>query len=213
MMYANKLTRGASFIVVMAMAAAAHIMPLWADVSEPARIIEDTAGRILDKVEANREMYEKDPDALKEFVSKELLPLLDQQYSAQLILGRHGQGIPGEKLAAFAEALSSQLVNRYSSGLLRFQSREQMEIIPSKGRDTDRLTRVRTRVKLETGGFAPVDYAFRKNNDEWKVFDVTIEGVSYILTFRNQIAPRVAEEGIDQVTADLLEGNIDVTDY
>ena len=213
MMYAKKITRGASFIAVLAMAAAAQIMPLWADVSEPARIIEDTAGRILDKVDANREMYQDNPDALKEIVSKELLPLLDQQYSAQLILGRHGQGIPGEKLTAFAEALSSQLVNRYSSGLLRFQSRDQMEIIPSKGKDTDRLTRVRTRVKLETGGFAPVDYAFRKNNDEWKVFDVTIEGVSYILTFRNQIAPKVAEEGIDQVTADLLKGNIDITDY
>jgi phospholipid transport system substrate-binding protein len=71
---------------------------------------------------------------------------------------------------------------------------------------------VRTRIKLENGGFAPVDYAFRKTDEGWKAFDVTVEGISYIITFRNQIAPRVEADGIDQVTEEIRAGNITISE-
>ena len=79
-----------------------------------------------------------------------------------------------------------------------------------KGNNTEKLTRVRTRIKLENGNFAPVDYSFRKTDQGWKAFDVTVEGISYVITFRNQIAPRVEAEGIDKVTRDIMAGNIKI---
>jgi phospholipid transport system substrate-binding protein len=79
-----------------------------------------------------------------------------------------------------------------------------------KGKNTDKLTRVRTRIKLENGGHTPVDYAFRKTELGWKAFDVTVEGISYIITFRNQIAPRVTSDGIDVVTEEILAGNFKI---
>ncbi len=183
----------------------------WTDDRTPAQIVENTAGSILEQIDARRSEFQEDPDSLKMLVHEKLLPMLDQIYSAKLILGRQGRGQPEDKLKEFADALSTLLTDRYSTGLLRFRSREQMEILPPNPKDNERLTRVRTRVKLENGGSAPVDYAFRKTSDGWKVFDVTVEGVSYVLTFRNQLAPKVAAEGIDKVTADLRAGQIDVT--
>ena len=100
------------------------------------------------------------------------------------------------------------LINRYSDGLLEFRSDEQIEVLPMKGNNTDKLTRVRTRIKLESGSYAPVDYAFRKTEQGWKAFDVTVEGISYVITFRNQISPRVDADGIDKVTADIMAGNV-----
>lgn len=184
----------------------------YASAQEPARIVEDTAGRILEQIDARRAEFEQDPAALKQMVRAELIPMLDQEYSARLILGGQGRGLPEEKISKFANALSTVLTDRYSTGLLRFRSKEQMEILPPNPNDNERLTRVRTRIKLENGGFAPVDYAFRKTEEGWKVFDVTVEGISYILTFRNQLAPKVAAQGIDKVTADLLAGRIEVTE-
>ena len=108
--------------------------------------------------------------------------------------------------------MSNVLVNRYSDGLLEFRSDNQVEVLPMKGKNSEKLTRVRTRIKLENGGFAPVDYAFRKTENGWKAFDVTVEGISYILTFRNQISPQVAAEGIEKVTADIQAGNIKIDD-
>lgn len=178
----------------------------------PADIVEDTAGNILGQIENRREEFEENPDALKMLVREQLLPLLDQEYSARLILGRQGRELPADKVARFGEALSTVLTDRYSTGLLRFRSKDQLEILPPNPRDNERLTRVRTRVQLENGGSVPVDYAFRKTDAGWKAFDVTVEGVSYILTFRNQLAPKVAAEGIDKVTDDLLAGRIEVTE-
>jgi len=85
-------------------------------------------------------------------------------------------------------------------------------VLPMKGNNTEKLTRVRTRIKLDNGGYAPVDYAFRKTEQGWKAFDVTVEGISYVITFRNQIAPRVETDGIDKVTADLRAGNIPINE-
>jgi phospholipid transport system substrate-binding protein len=183
-----------------------------AQLSVPGQMVQDAAGRILEQIEARRAEFNDDPTALKELVSKELFPLLDQEYSARLILGRHGRDFPAANILNFALSLRTVLPNRSSTGLLRFRSRDQPEIMPPNAKDSDRLTRVLTRIHLEGGGFAPVDYAFRKTPDGWKVFDVTVEGVSYVLTFRNQLAPKVAAEGIDKVTADLLAGQIDVTE-
>lgn len=187
-------------------------MNAWADDLSPAELIQNTTGELLTKIDQNRDEYNQDPQALKTLVRDDLLPLLDQEYSARLILGRHGRGLPQEKIAEFGEALSSALTDRYATGLLRFRGELQMEIMPSGPKDNERLTRVRTRVKLENGGAALVDYAFRKTDDGWKVFDVTIEGISYVMTFRNQLGPKVASQGIDQVTADLRAGKIEVVE-
>jgi phospholipid transport system substrate-binding protein len=111
--------------------------------------------------------------------------LLDLDYSARLILGKAGRGVSPEQLDAFAQAMSNVLVNRYADGLLEFRSDDQVEVLPMKGNNTEKLTRVRTRIKLENGGYAPVDYAFRKTETGWKAFDVTVEGISYVMTFRN----------------------------
>lgn len=187
----------------------------WADLTgerTPLTIVRDTTSHTLQILDSRREEFVADPEQLRAVVRKDLLPLIDIQYSARLILGKAGRGVSTEQLATFSEAMSNILVNRYADGLLQFRSNEQIEVLPMKGKNNDKLTRVRTRIKLENGGFAPVDYAFHRTADGWKVFDVTVEGISYVITFRNQIAPRVEADGIDQVTADIMAGNVKIDD-
>ena len=181
-----------------------------ADQRDPQQIVGDAITHTLAMLEERREEFAADPATLRPLVREDLLSLLDIEYSARLILGKAGRGISPGQLAAFAEAMSNVLVNRYSDGLLRFRSDEQVEVLPAKGKNTDKLTRVRTRIKLENGGFAPVDYAFHKTEQGWKAFDVTVEGISYVITFRNQISPRVQADGIDKVTADIAAGNLKI---
>lgn len=178
------------------------------DERDPLTLIEETTAHILETLNARREEFTADPGLLRAVVREDLLPLIDLEYSARLILGKAGRGVSAEQLSAFSNAMSDVLINRYADGLLEFRSDEQVEVLPIKGNNTDKLTRIRTRIKLENGGFAPVDYSFRKTPDGWKAFDVMVEGISYVITFRNQIAPRVEAEGIDKVTADILAGNL-----
>jgi phospholipid transport system substrate-binding protein len=199
-------------ITLLALALTGPVSADTVDARDPYTIIKDTTARILGLLNERRDEFTADPSALRDIVREDLLPLLDLEYSARLILGKAGRGVSPEQLDAFSQAMSGVLVNRYSEGLLEFRSDEQIEILPMKGNNTEKLTRVRTRIRLEDGGFAPVDYAFRKTDRGWKAFDVTVEGISYIITFRNQISPRVEADGIDKVTEEILAGNIRIDD-
>lgn len=187
--------------------------PTWAypvDDRDPATIVSQATTHILGTLNARRDEFSADPELLRAVVREDLLPLIDLDYSARLILGKSGRGASPGQISAFSEAMSSVLINRYADGLLAFRSDEQVEVLPMKGQNTEKLTRVRTRIRLENGNFAPVDYAFRKTEAGWKAFDVTVEGISYVITFRNQIAPRVEADGIDKVTEEILAGNIKI---
>jgi phospholipid transport system substrate-binding protein len=179
-----------------------------ADTRDPVTIIEETTAHILTNLDARRDEFTEKPALLRDLVNNDLLPLIDTEYSARLILGPAGRGVEPQQLSDFADAMSSVLLNRYADGLINFRSGEQIEVLPVKGKNTEKMTRVRTRLKLEKGGFVPIDYAFRKTPSGWKAFDVTVEGISYVITFRNQISPQVKQNGIEKVTADIRTGNI-----
>lgn len=200
-------------MAICSLLAAATAVPAYTlEDRDPLTIIEQTTTQILETLNSRRDEFTADPELLRAVVREDLLPLIDLDYSARLILGKAGRGISAEQLSAFSEAMSDVLINRYADGLLEFRSDEQVEVLPMKGNNTEKLTRVRTRIKLENGGFAPVDYSFRKTEQGWKAFDVMVEGISYVITFRNQISPRVQTEGIEAVTADIVAGNLKVNE-
>ena len=137
-----------------------------------------------------------------------LLPHVDTLYSARLVLGQHGRGLSSEKIQAFADALSNLLVRRYADGLLEFKSRDQVTILPDQGGNSERMTRVRTKVRLASGSEAAVDYVFRKKEGQWWVFDVIVEGISYVATFRSQIGEEIRRDGFERVLSRLEAGDL-----
>ena len=177
---------------------------------EPAAIVRATSDRLFELIDTNRSAYEADPAPLQQEVRKNLLPKIDSLYSARLVLGQHGRGLPAEKVAAFSDAISDLLVRRYAEGLLKFKSRDQVEILPEQAGNTERMTRVRTKVRLDSGSDAAVDYVFRKRDDRWWVFDVIIEGISYVATFRNQIGEEIRRDGFDRVLSRLQSGELQI---
>jgi len=179
-----------------------------ADERDPVTLIRETTDHLLEQLDANRDQFADNPELLHELVDGNLMPLIDLRYSARLILGPAARGATNEQIDAFGLALSSVLLDRYAHGLLSFRSDNQMDVLPMKGNNTDKLTRVRTRIKLDNGSFVPIDYAFHRTELGWQVFDVTVEGISYVMTFRNQIAPRAQAEGIDKVTEEIRSGTI-----
>jgi len=180
--------------------------------NDPVSLVTNSTNSIFSKVDKNFEEYEANPEKLRALVRSDLMPLLDVHYSARLILGRAGRGLEKAKVDEFADAMINLLINRYSDGLLQFRSKEPIWVLPQRGELNEKLTRVRTRVKLPGGGEAPIDYAFHKTPEGWKAFDVIVEGISYVTTFRNQIMPDVQKNGIDSVIARLTAGEVELAE-
>lgn len=175
---------------------------------DPVTLVETITGQIFTRVAENLEAYKDDEELLKNLVREDLIPLLDIDYAARLILGRAGRGVDQEKIEQFSSVMSNLLIERYSKGLLHFSSKIELQVMPQRGELNPKMTRVRTRVALPDGGEAPVDYAFRQTPEGWKAFDVIVEGISYITTYRNQIMPEVQANGIDSVIFRLSQGEL-----
>jgi phospholipid transport system substrate-binding protein len=137
---------------------------------------------------------------------------MDIHYSARLILGREARNASPEQLDAFATAMNNLLISRYASGLLEFRSKEQIEVLEMKSQINPKATPVKTRVRLDSGGYALVDYVFRMTDEGWKVFDVVVEGISYIVSFRNQIKQEVSAIGLDAVIERISKGDLELAD-
>jgi phospholipid transport system substrate-binding protein len=184
---------------------------LWAQSAPgPVDIVRETTDRLFQKVESNRESYENDVQRLRADIREILLPRIDTMYSGRLVLGRKSRGMEEQRIEAFADALSDLLIRRYADGLLEFRTRDQVDVQPLAGDANERMTRVKTRVGLENGESAPVDYVFRKTDSGWKIFDVIVEGVSYVATFRNQIGEQIDREGFDATLEKLRRGDIEI---
>jgi len=179
---------------------------------DPVSLVENITGQIFTNVTDNLEEYTANPEALEDLVRNDLMPLLDINYSARLILGRAGRGLAQEKIDEFAISMTNLLIDRYSRGLLEFSSKIKLQVLPQRGDLNPKLTRVRTRVALAEGGEAPVDYVFHKTAEGWKAFDVVVEGISYVTTYRNQIMPEVQANGIDSVIQRLNTGQIQLAE-
>lgn len=182
------------------------------EVDDPVTLVENITGKIFADVTENIEEYTANQEGLKTLVRTDLMPLLDIKYAARLILGRAGRGLEPAKIDEFAEVVTNLLVNRYSAGLLYFSSEVKLQVLPQRGELNEKLTRVRTRVTMPKGGEAPVDYAFHKTPEGWKAFDVIVEGISYVTTYRNQIMPDVQANGIDGVIERLGRGELELAD-
>jgi phospholipid transport system substrate-binding protein len=74
------------------------------------------------------------------------------------------------------------------------------------GTDPDRTT-VRTEVKRDNGSTVPVNYSMRRGPDGWKAWDVVIDGISYVKSFREDFGSEIDQKGLDEVIGRMEKGD------
>lgn len=176
------------------------------ELPDPAKMVEETANEIINALSERREEMKDDPAELYAFVEELLLPVFDVPYSTRLVLGRHGRDASPAQRRAFGEAFYRFLVRSYADGMVEHSPDDiEIEVRPVRGElDTDR-TRVRTEIIREGGSNIPVDYTLRYRDGKWLVYDVTIEGVSYVTNYRSSFDSEIRQRGLDKVIERLEE--------
>lgn len=174
----------------------------------PGKLVLDNSTRVLATLESRRAEFTKNRAALKQFIYGEFNQVFDRDYAARLVLGAHGRGASDADVAKFADALTENLMQRYGSSLLDFNTRLTVRVKSETPVAGGRATRVSTLMLRQGGEPIPVDYLLRQVNGQWKVFDVLVEGVSFVQTFRNQFDGPLSRGSIAQVAADLRAGKL-----
>ncbi|MBB5014908.1 MlaC/ttg2D family ABC transporter substrate-binding protein [Rehaibacterium terrae] len=197
------------------LAAAALMLVVGAAVAgpRPKLVIEQTTAAVLAGIKERRDEFNANDAALQEFIRSTLGEVLDQNYSARMVLGLHGRRASDAEVDAFAQALADNLLHRYGRALLEIDpDKTRVRVTGEQPLRDGQIVRVNTEVLRASGAPVPVQYLFRKRGDDWKVFDVIVEGISYVQTYRTQFDEPLRQRGIAQVTEDLRAGRIQIRD-
>ncbi len=161
----------------------------------PQELIETTARRLLEALDADREAAHKDPSRVHKIVDDILLPHFDTDYSARLVLGKHWRNASPAERQRFIDAFYQSLLRNYGSALAEFTA-DRMMILPFRGDLSSSQATVRTEVKRRNGQRVPVNYTLHATPEGWKAWDVTIEGISYVRNFRNDVGAEIDQQGL-----------------
>lgn len=166
----------------------------------PDQLVQQTATSMLDAVASRKAELQKDPPALYKLVGDTLLPHFDFARASQLVLGLNWRNATDAQKKAFQDAFYKYLVHSYADALLKGDySGHNIQVDPYRpGGNPDQAT-VKTRVLRDNGPPVQVDYVLERTPDGWKAFDVVIEGISYVLNYRNQFAPEIQQKGLDEL--------------
>lgn len=178
------------------------ILAASANASSPNTLIEESIALLTERLDGRKEELAADRDALYALIDEILLPRFDRKFAAQLVLAKHWRGASDEQKIRFTEAFYQALVRRYADGVLEFDP-DKITVLPYRGDETKKRTKVRTTIALDDGSKAAVNYDLVKRENGWLVFDVVIEGVSYVRNFRAELDAEIRGSSLDEVISRL----------
>jgi len=168
-------------------------------IEAPDVIVDKAAAQVLKRMDGQRDYLRDNPDALYALVEEIFLPYFDRAYAAARVLGRHRRDATASQRRRFTDALYNYVLRSYGEGLLEFTS-DRLEILPFRGMPGDTKTTIRTKVFMDDGKQVPVNYSLRRSETgPWRVWDVTIEGISYVKNFQDQLDAEIRANGLDAV--------------
>lgn len=164
----------------------------------PNAVIEDSVALLTEQIDGRREELAADSQALYDIIDGILLPRFDRRFAAQVVLAKHWRGASAEQQSRFIEAFYQALVRKYADSILEFDP-ETITVLPYRGDPTKKRTRVRSTIDLDDGTQVAVDYELVKRKAGWLVFNVVIEGVSYVRNFRAELDSEIRGSSLEAV--------------
>lgn len=182
-----------------------------AQLETPEDVVRATAESILQSMADRKDYLAAHPAELYRLVDSIFLPRFDRNYAAYLVLGRHVRTASAEQRSRFTTALYDYILNRYAQGLLSFTS-DKLQILPYRDTPGEDRATVRTFVILDDGRRIPVNYDLRLSDVGWRLYDIAIDGISYVRNLRSQLGAEIEQNGLDSVIARLEAYRVDPQD-
>lgn len=172
---------------------------------QPSQVIESAANDMLKALDQDRDAYRRDPAKIDALVNQYLLPHFDTQFAAQLVLGRYWRTATPQQRQRFIDAFYHSMLNSYGSALVEFKS-NMLKVYPTNVAPGTENAVVRTQVARTTGAPVSVIYYLHRTPQGWKAWDVHVDGISYVMSYRQDFQSQIAQQGLDAVINSLEHG-------
>ena len=172
---------------------------------DPAALVQEAAQGMLGDIDKNRDAYRRDPAKVAPVVDKYLLPHFDTETAARVVLGQFWRSATPEQRQRFVNAFYHSLLRNYGEALVEFTP-DRLKIFPSRVEPGATTATVRTEVRRRNGDRVDVNYSLRMTPDGWKAWDVVIDGISYVKSYREDFGAQIQSQGLETVIKRLESG-------
>jgi len=177
-----------------------------APAESPVVLLERTSLQVIKILQDEKQQLQQDPARVKEIIDKYILPHLDEVTMAKLALGKNWRKASKPQKRQFVVEFRNLLVRTYSRSLLEF-SDQKMSFFPVKlAADTHKAS-VKAEVIQPGGPSIPLAYRVRIKNNAWKVYDIKIDGISLVTSYRGTFNQEVRKSGMDGLLKYLRDQN------
>lgn len=172
----------------------------------PDQLVQKITDEVLAAVKGDKELASGDRQKAIKLAEEKVLPYIDFQQATRLAVGRAWNQASPEQKKQLVTEFRNMLVRTYSNAIGAYQG-QTLKVLPARGKQDPEDTTVRTQFVRPGGQPLPIDFAMRKTGEGWKVYDITVEGVSLVLTYRSEFDAVVKQEGIDGLIKRLATKN------
>lgn len=181
-------------------------IPALAEELSPEDLVKKVTSDVLAAVKSDKDLAAGDKEKALKLAEEKVLPLIDFEEATRLAVGRAWRQASPEQKQQLVSEFRSMLVRTYSNAIQGYQG-QTMKVLPSRNKPGDTEATVRNQYIRPGAKPVPVDYQMHKTGEGWKIYDITVEGISLVITYRSEFNAVVKEQGIDGLIKRLREKN------
>jgi phospholipid transport system substrate-binding protein len=192
------------FLVLSLMTASISLSQ--AAVNSPESVVKETSNGVISRIESQRSELEANPSQVYDLVNELVIPHFDFISMSKWVLGKNWKKANEAQRSEFIEQFKTLLVRTYARALLEYSGQE-VKYFPAEQNPKSNLAVVKTELTSEGAQPFPVAYRMHQKNEEWKVVDIAVDGVSLVSTYRGSFATQIKKNGMDALIKQLVDKN------
>ena len=181
-------------------------VPAFAQELGPEELVKKVTTDVLDTVKSDKQLQAGDRRKALAMAEQKILPHLDFREAAQLAMGKSWHTATLAQQTQIVNEFRSMLVRIYSNAIQVYRG-QTMRVLPVRLVPGATEVTVRNQYLSQGRPPVPVEYAMKRTPEGWKIYDISVEGVSLVLTYRAEFESITRVSGIDGLLKRLAEKN------
>lgn len=172
----------------------------------PDELVRKVTADVLDAIKSDKQLQAGDRKKALALAEQKILPHVDFRESARLAMGKAWKSATPEQQDQIVNQFRSMLVRIYSNAIDVYRG-QTMKVLPVRMPPGATDVTVRNQFLRAGQPPVPVEYAMKKTPEGWMIYDITVDGVSLVLTYRDEFDQITRASGIDGLIKRLKEKN------
>ena len=168
--------------------------------------VKSVADDVLSIIKKDKAIQSGDQEKIFALAEEKIVPNFNFDHVCKLVLGKNFSKASKEQQDAFEREFRSLLIRTYASALSKYRN-QTIEYKPLREGADDKDVVVKTQILQPGRQPLAVDYSLEQVGDVWKVYDISIEGVSLVTNYRGQFSNEVRQTGMDGLIQKLADKN------